>query len=86
MNFLKNDVRNSLEEGHLNDAVRLKNSKHTMKNFLYDVALEIFLSTKDRRGLNVTMDHRAGPSDADTDIDFSILEPESEDSEDMLDV
>ena len=46
---------------------------------------EIFLSAKDRRGLNITMDHRAG-SDDDSDIDFSILEPESEDSEDMLDV
>ena len=34
----------------------------------------------------MTMDHRAGPSGADIDIDFSILEPESEDSEDMLDV
>eukprot|EP00884_Botryococcus_braunii_P023035 jgi/Botrbrau1/9415/Bobra.0252s0040.1 len=45
---------------------------------------EIFLSAKDRRGLNITMDHRAG-SDDDLDIDFSILEPESEDSEDMLD-
>ena len=31
------------------------------------------------------MDHRAG-SDDNLDIHFSILEPESEDSEDMLDV
>eukprot|EP00884_Botryococcus_braunii_P021908 jgi/Botrbrau1/8400/Bobra.0237s0021.1 len=86
MNFLKTYVRNSLEEGHLNDAVRLKASKHTMKKFPYDVALEIFLPAKDRRGLNITMDHRAGPSDADIDIEFSILEPEFEDSEDMLNV
>lgn len=79
MNFLKNDHRNLLGEAHLNDAVRLKLSKYSLRNFPYEVALKIFLDAKERRGLNTTLKDRAGPSENDPAIDFAgILDFEEE--------
>jgi hypothetical protein len=67
-----------LGEAHLNDAIRLKTSKYTLRNFPYREALSIFLSAKDRRGLDRVMDQSAGPSTAEPETDFSMFEPEDD--------
>jgi hypothetical protein len=80
MNFIKSDHRNPLGEEHLNHTIGLFTSEYELDNFPYDTALEIFLASKNRRGVGLTGGQRgnAGTTGA---LDLDLLAQAIRDNE-----